>query len=97
MKRSVRFFVLFTSIVLIMIGCSVRKEQISTPSFAEKKGRVTAFVNVNLIPMTEEKATLKEMLFMWGIIVPIACLGGWYIFFRLILTTKELLWDTKLY
>ena len=55
MKRSVRFLVLLTAIVLTMTGCSVRKEQISPTSFTKKKGRVTAFVNVNLIPMTEEK------------------------------------------
>ena len=55
MKRFVRFFVLLTAIVLTMSGCSVRKEQISPPSFSEKKERFTAFVNVNLIPMTEEK------------------------------------------
>ena len=55
MKRSVRFFVLLTAIALTITGCSVRKEQISPSSFSEKKERFTAFVNVKLIPMTEEK------------------------------------------
>ena len=66
MKRSVRFLVLLTAIVLTMTGCSVRKEQISPTSFTKKKGRVTAFVNVNLIPMTEEKIIENQTVIVKG-------------------------------
>ena len=55
MKRSAIFLVLFASMVLFMAGCSLPKKQTSTPNTAQNKDQVTAFVNVNLIPMTEEK------------------------------------------
>ena len=55
MKRSAIFLVLFASMVLFMAGCSLPKKQTSKPNTAQNKDQVTAFVNVNLIPMTEEK------------------------------------------
>lgn len=55
MKRSVRFSFLLTFIAVFGIGCSLRNAQIGTPISDEEKVSATAFINVNLVPMTEEK------------------------------------------
>lgn len=66
MKRIAIFFVLLASMVLLMSGCSVPKKQTSTPTSAQNKDRVTAFVNVNLIPMTEEKIIKNQTVIVKG-------------------------------
>jgi len=52
--------------VLLMAGCSVPKKQTSTPTSAQNKDQVTAFVNVNLIPMTEEKIIKNQTVIVKG-------------------------------
>jgi imidazolonepropionase-like amidohydrolase len=49
-----------------MAGCSVPKKQTSTPTSAQNKDQVTAFVNVNLIPMTEEKIIKNQTVIVKG-------------------------------
>lgn len=66
MKRIAIFFVLLASMVLLMAGCSVPKKQTSTPTSAQNKDQVTAFVNVNLIPMTEEKIIKNQTVIVKG-------------------------------
>lgn len=66
MKRIAIFFVLLASMVLLMEGCSVPKKQTSTPTSAQNKDQVTAFVNVNLIPMTEEKIIKNQTVIVKG-------------------------------
>jgi len=66
MKRIAIFFVLLASMVLPMAGCSVPKKQTSTPTSAQNKDQVTAFVNVNLIPMTEEKIIKNQTVIVKG-------------------------------
>lgn len=66
MKRIAIFFVLLASMVLLMAGCSVPKKQTSTPTSAQNKDQVTAFVNVSLIPMTEEKIIKNQTVIVKG-------------------------------
>ena len=64
MKRSAICLVLFASMVLFMAGCSLPEKQTSTPTTAQNKDQVTAFVNVTLIPMTEEKITENQTVIL---------------------------------
>ncbi|MGD9358254.1 MAG: amidohydrolase family protein [Desulfobacterales bacterium] len=66
MKRFAIFFALLALMVLLMAGCSVPKKQTSKPASAQNKDQVTALVNVNLIPMTEEKIIENQTVIVKG-------------------------------
>jgi hypothetical protein len=52
--------------VLIMTGCSTPNKQNRTHTSVQNVDQVTAFVNVNLIPMTEEKIIQNQTLIVKG-------------------------------
>ena len=69
MKSNARFSVLLTMVAVLVIGCRVRNEQILEHTPAEEKVTATAFINVNLIPMTEEKILENQTVVIIGNII----------------------------
>jgi len=60
MKRSFKSFIAFALLVLISMSCSERKEQVTAPRSSETSEQVTAFKNVSLVPMTDEKIITNQ-------------------------------------
>jgi hypothetical protein len=66
MYKVFKYFITFTVIVLILASCSVRDKQGKTPRNSEIKGQVTAFINVNLVPMTHERVVENQTVLVKG-------------------------------
>jgi len=66
MYKVFKYFITVTVIILILASCSVRDKQAKTPRISERKGQVTAFINVNLVPMTHERVVENQTVLVKG-------------------------------
>ncbi|MBL7178007.1 MAG: amidohydrolase family protein [Desulfobacteraceae bacterium] len=66
MYKVFKYFITFTVIVFILSSCSVRDKRAKTPRISERKGQVTAFINVNLVPMTHERVVENQTVLVKG-------------------------------
>jgi imidazolonepropionase-like amidohydrolase len=66
MCKVFRSFITITVIVFTLASCSVRDKQGRTLRISEREGRVTAFINVTLVPMTTEKVIENQTVLVKG-------------------------------
>jgi imidazolonepropionase-like amidohydrolase len=66
MYQVFRSFITITVIVFILASCSARDKQGKPPRISEREGQVTAFINVNLVPMTHEKVVEHQTVLVKG-------------------------------
>ena len=66
MKRAFKSFISFALLIPILMSCNVGKQQVTAPRPSERKQQVTAFMNVNLVPMTDEKIVKNQTVLVKG-------------------------------
>lgn len=66
MKRAFKSLTAVALLVLILTNCSARKQQVTTSSSSERNQQVTAFKNVNLVPMADERIVENQTVLVKG-------------------------------
>jgi hypothetical protein len=66
MKRAFKFLAAVALLVLISTNCRARMPQVTTSSSPERDQRVTAFRNINLVPMKDEKIVKDQAVLVKG-------------------------------
>jgi len=66
MKRAFKSFISFALLIPILMSCNVGKQQVTASRPSERKEQVTAFMNVNLVPMTDEKIVKNQTVLIKG-------------------------------
>lgn len=66
MESAFKFLLAATLLVLMLTSCGEREEQVKTSIGDEGEGHVTAFVSVNLIPMTEDVVLENQTVLVEG-------------------------------
>jgi imidazolonepropionase-like amidohydrolase len=65
-KRAFKSLAAVALLILIFTNSSAKMPQVTTSSSSERKQRVTAFRNVNLVPMTDEKIVKDQTVLVKG-------------------------------
>lgn len=66
MKRAFKPFISFALLIPILMSCNVGKQQVTASRPSERKEQVTAFRNVNLVPMTDERVVENQTVLVKG-------------------------------
>lgn len=66
MKRAFKSLAAVALLVLISTNCSARMPQVTTSSSSERNQQVTAFKNINLVPMTDETIVKDQTVLVKG-------------------------------
>ncbi len=53
MKRAFKSFISFSLLIPILMSCDLGNQQVTASGHSETNEQVTAFKNVNLVPMTD--------------------------------------------
>jgi len=66
MKRAFKSFISFSLLIPILMSCDLGKQQVTASRHSETNEQVTAFKNVNLVPMTDEKIVKDHTVLVKG-------------------------------
>jgi len=66
MKRAFTFFIAFALLIPILMSCNVGKQEVTATQPIETNEQVTAFKNINLVPMTDETIVKDQTVLVKG-------------------------------